>query len=184
MGILKKHDLNSAPEASRALLQSSIDDFGWIPWQSAYMAESPALLSSYQFAHNAFSQCSLTEEERAIVWIATGSLNHCDYTVQAHKWIALNKGVSPEILNTLIYTPEKLPGKLSALYRFTQQVALAQGQIPPEVSEEFLNAGYSSQHMLDVILGVSQKTMSTLLNSIAHTKVEPQFRTLPTSPEE
>lgn len=178
MTILKMHTLDSAPSASRPLLQSSIDGFGWIPWQSAFMAESPALLSSYQFAHDAFSACSLNEEERAIVWITTGTINQCAYTVQAHNWIAHYKGVSSEILNLLAHQPEALPGKLAALYLFTRQVVLAQGQIPKKAVEEILAAGYSQQNMLDVVLGVSQKTMSTLLNSIAHTQIEPQFQTL------
>ncbi|MCO7253006.1 carboxymuconolactone decarboxylase family protein [Dickeya oryzae] len=180
MTILQMHTLDSAPSASRPLLQSSIDGFGWIPWQSAYMAESPALLSSYQFAHDAFSQCSLNEEERAIVWITTGIINQCAYTVQAHTWIAQHKGVSPEVLNTLTNQPEALPGKLATLYHFTHQVALAQGQIPQQAVEEMLAAGYSQQNILDVILGVSQKTMSTLLNSISHTQIEPQFQSVPT----
>ncbi len=180
MTILNMHNLDSAPAASRPLLKSSIDVFGWIPWQSAYMAESPALLSSYQFAHDAFSQCSLNEEERAIVWLTTGTINQCAYTVQAHNWIAQNKGVSPEILNKLAHRPEALPSKLAALYRFTCQVVLAQGQIPQKAVEEMLAVGYSQQNVLDVILGVSQKTMSTLLNSIAHTQIEPQFQSFPT----
>ncbi len=180
MTILKMHNLESSPPASRPLLQSSIDGFGWIPWQSAYMAESPSLLSSYQFAHDAFCQCSLNEEERAIVWITTGSINQCSYTVQAHSWIAQQKGVSLEILNALANDPEMLPGRLAALYRFTREVVLAQGQITQKAVEDILAAGYSQQNVLDVILGVSQKTMSTLLNSIAHTQIEPQFQSLPT----
>ncbi|ADP12944.1 conserved uncharacterized protein [Erwinia sp. Ejp617] len=180
MTILKMHTLDSAPAASRPLLQSSIDGFGWIPWQSAYMAESPALLASYQYAHDAFSQCSLNEGERAIVWITTGTLNQCDYTVQAHNWIAQHKGVAEETLKALAHAPETLPDKLAVLYRFTCQVVLAQGQIPQQAVREMLAAGYSQQNVLDVILGVSQKTMSTLLNSIAGTQIEPQFQSVPT----
>ncbi|CAI2474919.1 carboxymuconolactone decarboxylase family protein [Serratia ficaria] len=180
MTTLKMHNLDSAPPASRPLLQSSIDSFGWIPWQSAYMAESPALLASYQFAHDAFSRCSLSEEERAIVWITTGAINQCAYTVQAHRWIARHKGISPAILDALADEPDAIPGKLAALYRFTRRVVLAQGQIPQEAIDEVLAAGYNQQNILDVILGVSQKTMSTLLNSIARTQIEPQFQSVPT----
>jgi alkylhydroperoxidase family enzyme len=179
MTTLKMHNIDSAPLASRPLLQSSIDGFGWIPCQSAYMAESPALLASYQFAHDSFSQSSLSEEERAIVWITTGIINQCAYTIQAHNWIAQYKGVPPETLKALTQGPETLPDKLAALYRFTRQVVLAQGQIPEEAVDKVLAAGYSRQNILDVILGVSQKTMSTLLNSIARTQIEPQFQSPP-----
>ncbi|KHT62790.1 carboxymuconolactone decarboxylase [Photobacterium gaetbulicola] len=174
---LQLHTIESAPESSRTLLQSSIDNFGWIPNQSAYMAESPALLASYQNAHELFSQCSLTEEEKAVVWITVGSINQCPYTVQAHAWIALHSGVSAEIVDSLITPSSQLPSHLEALQRFTKDVALAQGSIPQESAINFLNAGYSKQNMLDVILGVSQKTMSTLLNSLARTEIEPQFIT-------
>ena len=177
---LKKHTLDSAPAGSRPLLQSSIDGFGWIPWQSAYMAESPALLSAYQFAHDAFGSCSLNEEERAVVWITTGVLNQCDYTVQAHSWIAERKGIDAAVIEALVSQPDTLPPRLAALYRFTRQVVLAQGQIPSEAVSALLAAGYSQQNMLDVILGVAQKTMSTLLNSIAQTDVEPQFQSVAT----
>lgn len=180
MTCLKKHTIDSAPAGSRPLLQSSIDGFGWIPWQSAYMAESPALLAAYQFAHDAFCQCSLSEEERAVVWITTGVLNQCDYTVQAHSWIAEKNGVASDIVEALVNQPDALPPRLAALYRFTRQVALAQGQIPPEAVTALLAAGYSQQNMLDVILGVAQKTMSTLLNSIAQTEIEPQFQSVAT----
>lgn len=173
---LKMHTIDTAPQESRSLLQSSIDNFGWIPFQSAYMAESPNLLASYQFAHDSFSNSSLNEDERAIVWITTGKINRCEYTVQAHLWIALKKGVSPEILKTLIENPNDLTGKYSALYNFTHHVVLAQGQIANEAITEVLKAGFNLQNVLDVILGVSQKTMSTLLNSIAQTKIESQFQ--------
>jgi len=183
MDILKPHTPQSAPSASRALLQSSVDNFGWVPRQSAYMAESPALLSSYQFAHDAFSQCSLQEEERAVVWITTGIINECSYTVQAHKWIAMHKGVPAQILHQLIHDPHNLPERLSALYHFTRAVILAHGQISAEKVGAFLDAGFTRENMLDVILGVSQKTMSTLLNSIAGTEVEPQFMDVGTEVE-
>jgi len=177
MTLLTLHTLDSAPAASRPLLQSSIDGFGWIPWQSAYMAESPALLSSYQFAHDAFSACSLNEEERAVVWITTGMINDCAYTIQAHSWIARHKGVAAEIISQLLTQPEALPSRLSALHKFTRAVALAQGHIPANEASAFLQAGFTKENMLDVILGVAQKTMSTLLNSVAETAIEPQFMT-------
>ncbi|MFT2112062.1 carboxymuconolactone decarboxylase family protein [Marinomonas sp. 2405UD68-3] len=172
---LTLHDLDSAPIGSRKLLQSSVDNFGWIPNQSAYMAESPALLSSYQHAHSLFATSSLSEEEQSIVWITVGLLNHCDYTIQAHYWIAENNGVKADLLQLLIRSPKQLPKRLYALYEFTKCVARANGIISKPSQLAFLTAGYTNENMLDVILGVSQKTMSTLLNSIADTAIETQF---------
>jgi AhpD family alkylhydroperoxidase len=175
MKLLQLHSVKSAPQKSRHLLESSIEQFGWIPNQTAYMAESDNLLSSYQFAHNQFSNCSLSEKEKAVVWITVGIINNCTYTVQAHEWIALNMGVDNIIIESLAKCPTALEEKLFVLHEFTKSVATAQGIITIEDAKAFMEAGYTRQNMLDVILGVSQKTMSTLLNSIAGTNIDTQF---------
>ncbi len=172
---MKLHTIDSAPDGSRKLLQSSIDNFGWIPNQSAYMAESPDLLAAYQFAHDRFSQCSLNEAEKAVVWLTTGVINQCPYTIKAHRWIAIHNGVASDIVDKMIHHPEQLPTRLATLHQFTQAVILSQGSVPKDKAHHFLAAGFTQQNMLDVILGISQKTMSTLLNSLADTPVETQF---------
>jgi len=175
MKLLQLHSIKSAPDDSTPLLESSIENFGWIPNQTAYMAESNSLLSSYQFAHNQFSNCSLNEVEKTVVWLTVGVINKCSYTVEAHKWIGLNMGVDEEIIECITKHPSNLPNKLLELYAFTKTVAKAHGVIPFEKAKIFIEAGYTRQNMLDVILGVSQKTMSTLLNSIAGTEIDEQF---------
>jgi alkylhydroperoxidase family enzyme len=39
----------------------------------------------------------------------------------------------------------------------------------------FLEAGYARRHVLDVLLGVAQKTLSNYVNHIADTPVDPAF---------
>ena len=48
------HDKQSAPEASQALLDNSINAFGMIPNLHAVMAEAPGLLEGYQQLHQLF----------------------------------------------------------------------------------------------------------------------------------
>lgn len=42
--------------------------------------------------------------------------------------------------------------------------------------EAVLEAGFSKQNMLDAVLAVAQKNMSTILNSIAGTKIDARFK--------
>lgn len=176
MALLKLHTIDSTPEKSQALLQSSIDNFGWIPNQSAYMSESPSLLGAYQRAHDLFIDSSLNEEEKAVVWITTGVANHCDYTVQAHAFIALSKGVDKQVVEALAFHPSSLEGRLSVLRTFTLEVLRCHGRLGKPAIDALLAAGFSKQNMLDVILGVSQKNMSTILNSIAATEIDERFK--------
>ncbi|ELN4740966.1 carboxymuconolactone decarboxylase family protein (plasmid) [Pseudomonas aeruginosa] len=176
MPVLKLHTLDSTPEKSKALLQSSIDNFGWIPNQSAYMSESPSLLAAYQRAHDLFIDSSLNEEEKAVVWITTGVANNCEYTIQAHAFIALAKGVDEAVVDALAHEPSRLNTNLLALHNFTLEVIHCRGRLSKSAIEAVLQAGFSKQSMLDVILGVSQKNMSTILNSIACTKIDERFK--------
>lgn len=176
MSVLKLHTIDSTPEKSKALLQSSIDNFGWIPNQSAYMSESPSLLAAYQRAHDLFIDSALSEEEKAVVWMTTGIENSCDYTVQAHAFIALAKGVDEQVVDAIAHEPTQLTARLSALRIFTLAVIHCRGHLSPQAIEALLQAGFSKQQMLDVILGVSQKTMSTLLNGIAGTEIDEAFK--------
>ncbi|WP_122222185.1 carboxymuconolactone decarboxylase family protein [Pseudomonas syringae group genomosp. 3] len=176
MTVLKLHTIDSAPEKSKALLQSSIDNFGWIPNQSAYMAESPSLLGAYQRAHDLVIDSSLSEEEKAVVWITTGIENGCSYTVQAHAFIALAKGVNESVVDALAHEPGRLSARLRALHAFTLEVINCRGRLSDAAVDAVLKAGFKKQNMLDVILGVSQKNMSTVLNSIAGTEIDERFR--------
>ncbi|MBJ7223539.1 MULTISPECIES: carboxymuconolactone decarboxylase family protein [unclassified Brenneria] len=176
MSIFKRHTIDSAPEKSKALLQSSIDNFGWIPNQSAYMAESPSLLAAYQRAHDLFIDSSLTEEEKAVVWITCGVENNCAYTVQAHAFIALSKGVDARVVDAVAHAPANLDARLLALHNFTLKVIHCRGRLGKKAMDAVVQAGFSKQNMLDVVLGISQKNMSTILNNIAGTEIDSRFK--------
>ena len=63
-------------------------------------------------------------------------------------------------------------GKLEALRRFTQSVVERRGEPGPEEVEGFLAAGYDSAQMLDVLAGVTQKTLSNYTNHLADTPLD------------
>ncbi len=170
----KTYDLDSAPEGSVSLLENIMNNYGWIPNQNAVMAESPSLLESYQKSNELFIKGSLSDEERAVVWICTGSAHNCMYTVTAHEFIAKKSGVKDELLLALM-SDEKLPFKLEALRIFTTKLATSKGFIDPSDVEIFIDAGYSKSQVFEVILGVSQKTMSTMMNNIAGTSLDEVF---------
>ncbi|CAM3669582.1 hypothetical protein VA7868_00204 [Vibrio aerogenes CECT 7868] len=172
---MQKHTMDTAPEQSRKLLQCSLDTFGFIVNQSAYMSESPELLDAYQYVHQLFSGCTLAEEDRTVIWITMGQTFQCTYTVHVHQYIAVQRGVSPELLRQLDETPEQLPARLAALREFTQVVCLARGNIPHQAALKFLQAGYTRRNMLEIFLALSQKLYGALVNSLAQTPTEALF---------
>ena len=49
------HDLDTAPEASKPLLENSQKAFGRLPGLHKVMAESPQVLEGYQLLHKLFA---------------------------------------------------------------------------------------------------------------------------------
>ena len=62
------HTADTAPEASKPLLENSQKAFGMVPNLHAVMAESPQLLEAYQRVHELFQNSSFNAEELTVVW--------------------------------------------------------------------------------------------------------------------
>ncbi len=66
--------------------------------------------------------------------------------------------------------------KLEALRDFTLQVVRNRGFVSDDDTQAFLDAGFETRHILEVILGVSQKVMSNYTNHFAQTPVDTVFQ--------
>ena len=65
--------------------------------------------------------------------------------------------------------------KLDALARFTRQMVEQRGWLDAATVQAFLDAGYSRAHVLDVLVGVTMKTLSNYANHLLHTPVDDAF---------
>ncbi|NRH28218.1 carboxymuconolactone decarboxylase family protein [Pseudomonas sp. MS19] len=176
MSTFKLHDQNTAPEASKPLLENSQKAFGMVPGLHAVMAESPGLLEGYQVLHNLFLNSSFTAEEQTVVWQSINVEHNCHYCVPAHTGIAKAMKVSDEISNALRdETPLPTP-KLETLRYFTLAMVRQRGELQTSQIEDFYAAGFSQQNVLEVILALSQKVMSNYTNHVAQTPIDAAFK--------
>ncbi len=169
------HDLESAPEASKPLLENSMKAFGRLPSLHGVMAESPGLLEGYQRLHRlAISGTAFTPEERTVVWMTVNVANACHYCVPAHTGIAKSEKIDAEIVNALRdETP--LPPKLEALRTFTLALRESHGRPGSDAIADFEAAGYGERAILDTILIYAQKVMSNFTNAIFETPTDDAF---------
>jgi alkylhydroperoxidase family enzyme len=95
--------------------------------------------------------------------------------VPAHTGIAKMMKVSDDITDAL-RDEKPLPNdRLEALRTFTLAMMNKRGNVSEEDLQAFHDAGYSRQQVLEVILGLSQKTLSNYTNHIAETPVDKPF---------
>ena len=170
------HTEETAPDAAKPLLGNSKKAFGMVPNLHAVMAESPELLEAYQRVHELFQNSSFNAEELTVVWQTVNVENNCHYCVPAHTGIAKSMKVDDAIIDALRDETPLPDARLEALRTFTLKLVRQHGDLSDDDIQSFLDAGFSQRHVLDVILGYSQKVMSNFTNHVAHTEVDAPFQ--------
>lgn len=169
------HTIETAPEQSKALLSDSLKAFGMIPNLHAVMAESPAVLESYKILHDKFQSTSFNAEELTVIWQTINVENNCHYCVPAHTGIANMMKVDPDISEAL-RNRSKLPNeKLQQLHETTLELVRERGILSEKTLNEFFEVGYEKRHLLEIVLGISQKVLSNYINHLADTPVDKAF---------
>ncbi len=170
-----QHSLQSAPEASRPLLQQTEQNLGFVPNLLAAMAQSPATLEAYLTLTRLFDKTGFSVTERQLVLLSISRHRNCCYCLAAHGTVAQMQRIPKKIVNAIYYQQPLDDDKLEALRRFTQAVLKAEGWVKPEDLQRFYQAGYTKRHVLEVILGVSFKTLSNYVNHINDTPIDEMF---------
>ncbi len=142
------------------------------------LAESTQSFEAYQFLHKTFMATDFDSDELTVVWQAINVEHECHYCVPAHTGIAKMMKVSDEIIDALRNETPLPSEKLEALRTFTIQMVRTRGNVSQEQMDAFFAAGYGHRAVLDVILGLAQKTMSNYINHVADTPVDEVFHPL------
>lgn len=172
------HDQDSAPEASKPLLAQSQKAFGRLPGLHKVLAESPQAYEGYQLLHKLFTETDFDADELTVVWQSINVEHACHYCVPAHTGIAKMMKVSDDISEALRNEIALPTAKLEALRSFTVQMVRERGNVTQAQMKAFFDAGYGHRAVLDVILGLAQKTMSNYVNHVAETPVDEVFHPL------
>ena len=166
------HDVDTAPEASKPLLEKSLKAFGRLPGLHKVMAESPQVLEGYQVLHRLFSETAFDADELTVIWQAINVEHECHYCVPAHTGMAKRMKISDDINEALRNETPLSSAKLEALRTFTLRMVRNRGNVSEAQTQDFFDAGYNHRAVLDVILGLAQKTMSNYINHVAETPLD------------
>lgn len=170
------HTLDSATQDARAELEDSQKAFGFIPNLHAVLAEAPSVLKAYKELHTLFQNSSFNNEELTVVWQTINVENGCHYCVPAHTGIAHMMKVDPAIIDALRSGNELTSEKLQTLRDTTLALLRHRGRLDSDHLATFGAAGYGNQQLLEIILGIAQKTISNYSNHLADTPVDAPFQ--------
>ena len=170
------HTPETAPEPAREAMKQAKQGFGFVPNLLGIMAEAPTVPGAYLQVHQAFEGTSLSPVERQVVLLATSYENACHYCMAAHTGVAKQAGASDDVVDALRSGRPLADDRLEALRSFTVELVRERGWVSDEAVDDFLDAGYERRQVLEVILGVTQKTLSNYVNHVAETPVDEAFQ--------
>lgn len=177
MNPFKLHNLATAPVAAVPILEAANKGLGFIPNLYAHLAEAPTSLEAYKNLGALLEKSSLTPAEQQVVLISVSVENACAYCVAAHSFLARNMVKVADNIIAALRNGQTLPDqKLNALSVFAKAVVHKRGRVGGSRElNDFFAAGYTQQNALEVVLGVSMKTLSNYANHLTDTPLDAAF---------
>lgn len=169
------HTVETAPAKSKPILKNVQNTMQFVPNLLATMAEAPAMLKGYTTLAAIFDTSSFSETERQVILMTNNRLNGCAYCMSAHTMLSKMGGVEEGVIEALRAGTAIADAKLEALRQFAIVINETRGWPAPDDITAFLNAGYTQQHVLEVILGTALKVLSNYTNHIAETELDAAF---------
>lgn len=167
--------IETAPEELKDHLEEVQRRYSFVPNLMGVMANAPPLLKAYLSLNALFDQTSLSPLERQIVILATSVANGCEYCVAAHSAAAKMQQVPADIVQSIRENRRLADLRWEALRSLTTEIVLSRGWPAEKSTDEFLAAGFEPHQVLEVILGVTMKTLSNYTNHVVGTPLDPQF---------
>jgi AhpD family alkylhydroperoxidase len=119
---------------------------------------------------------SLTPAEQQLIAVAASRENGCAYCVAAHSTLALSAKLPEHVLRAGREGRATGDGKLSALRLVTELIVRQRGWLSEAEKRAFLDAGYTSGQLLEVVGWICMKTLTNYTNHLAETPVDPEWQ--------
>jgi alkylhydroperoxidase family enzyme len=170
------HTLVSAPEKSRPALGQLEQAFGVIPNLAAVIANSPKLVNALVGVFQQVHSSSLTEPEIQVVLLTDAVTNSSRYAVAFHTALAVQQGVSPEETNAIRDGRMPADRRFAALSTLAKKLIEKRGHLSEEELGAFLDAGFTTEQIMEVIAIVAASTITNYAGAIANPPLEDRFR--------
>lgn len=176
MPLFKIHTIDSAPAAARGTLQAVRQKYGFAPNLLGELAAAPSALNAYVTLNELLAGSSLRPVEQQVVLITASIANGCTYCVAAHTASLKSAGLPDDQIEALREGRPLADPRLQALRALTTAIVDRRGRITERELRPFLDAGFTLDQVLEVLVGIAMKTLSNYTNHIAETPVDAQLQ--------
>jgi alkylhydroperoxidase family enzyme len=169
------YTIESAPARSKPALTQLQQTFGLIPNIAAAMAASPVLINGFIGLFERVHSSSLTEPQIQTLLLTNAVANASEWPVAFHTALALKHGVSPGDVDAIRHGHLPADATLAALSALARMLIEKRGRVAEADQRRFVEAGFSTEQILEVIAVVAASTITNYASSATRPKLEAQF---------
>ena len=155
---------------NKAIFDNLEKAVGLVPNLFATYAHSENALKNYLAFSNA--KTSLKAKEKEVVNLAVSQVNQCEYCLSAHTAIGKMNGFSEDQILELRQGFSSFDTKLDALAKLARDITESRGNTDSVLLENFFNAGWTKENLIDTISLVGDKTISNYIHNTTKVPVD------------
>lgn len=156
-------------EKNQQIFDNLNKGLGFVPNLYATMAYSDNGLGRYLEFQG--GKTSLNNKEKEAVNLIVSQVNECRYCQSAHTVLGKMNGFDDnEILK--IRGGESSNEKLNSLVQLTKELTENKGKASDSALQSFFHQGYTKEHLIDVILQISDKIAMNYLHNLTNIAID------------
>lgn len=166
------HDLETAPEQARPLLEAVRKQIGRVPNIFATIANSPTALEGYLAMSGALAKGTLPAATRERIALAIAQVNGCGYCLSAHTFFGRNAAKLDDAEITANRNGFSNDAKADVAVRFAVKVAEQRGAVSADDVEAVKVAGYSDAQLVEIVQHVALNVFTNYFNEVFRTEID------------
>jgi alkylhydroperoxidase family enzyme len=176
MHLFEIQSIETAPEASKAPLETLRQAFGMVPNVAGVIANSPVLANIFVPLFAGVHGGTFTEAEIQTLLLTNAVTNSCAWAVAFHSYLALKAGL--EFADVDAIRERRAPRELryAALSVYARSLIETRGHVRDEVLAAFLAAGFKAEQALEALAVSAASTITNYTLNIAQPPLEPMFQ--------
>jgi len=145
---------------------------GFVPTFLGTFASAPVALNAYLNIENQWERSSFSPEEQNIVLLASSVENNCPYCTAVYATALRKLRISEDVISSIISKKKLEDKKWNVLVHVTKDMVESRGFAAKPIIQHFIDAGYTQQHLIELLIGVAVGNMSNYLEHMIQMPME------------
>ena len=169
------YTVTNAPAASRPSLEALQSAFDFLPNIAGVMATSPVLIGSLVAVFGKVHSGSFTEPQIQVLLLTNAVTNAAPWAVAFHSALAIQHGVEAGDVAAIRWGDNPQEPRFAALSGLARALIEKRGKLDPSDRDAFLHAGFTPEHLLEVVAISAASTITNYTANVAQPPLEEVF---------